>query len=287
MPSLNRRAGPRVLVDAVAVVLDQMLGSRDEEAGGAASRVADDVLRRGCGHVHHQLDDVARRAELSVLPGSRDLAEHVLVEIALGVAVGHVDVVELIDHVGQHPSRGHHEEGVLHVMGVGGAFVRLPRPAHRLDEGEHPVAYRLEHLLRRKLLETRPAQSVLVGGEHRLLDRLPGAGGLVLLARVQLVQPLDEQQVGELLDDRERVRDAAGPQGVPDSVDLGLQLTGDHDSIPSVSTRMLHKSLVRVLSRPLDGGFFGPFGMCASSSRRVKMTRMPDRRHSRCRTHRE
>ena len=112
-------AGLGVLVDAVAVVLDEMLGGRDEEAGRAAGRIADDVLRGGRGHVHHQPDDVARRAELPVLPGGGDLAEHVLVEITLGVAVGHVDVVELVDHVGQHPSRGHHEEGVLHVMGVG------------------------------------------------------------------------------------------------------------------------------------------------------------------------
>ena len=68
-------------------------------------------------------------------PGGGDLAEHVLVEITLGIAVGHVDVVELVDHVGQHPSSGHHEEGVLHVMGVGGCLVGVPRPAHRLDEG--------------------------------------------------------------------------------------------------------------------------------------------------------
>ena len=105
-------------------------------------------------------------------------------------------------------------------MGVGGPLARAPRPAYRLDEGEHPVAHGLEHPLRRKLLETRPTQIVLVGGEHRLLDRFAGAGGLVPLARVQLVQALDEEQVGELHDDRERVRDAAGPHGVPDSVDL-------------------------------------------------------------------
>ena len=52
-------------------------------------------------------------------------------------------------------------------------------------------------------------------------------------------------------------------------------------------TRMLHKSLARVLACPLDAGLFGPFGTCASSSQRVKVTRTSDRRHSRCRTHRE
>ena len=136
-------------------------------------------------------------------------------------------------------------------MGVGRSLARIPRPAHRLDEGEHPVAHRFEHLLRRKLLEMRPAQSVLVGGEHRLLDRLAGAGGLVLPARVQLVQSLDEEQVGKLFDDRERIRDAAGPHGVPDSVDLGLQLTGDHDSIPSVSIEPLNRLDLEV--KPIRG----------------------------------
>ena len=198
--------------------------------GRAAGRIADDGLRGGRGHVHHQPDDVARRAKLPVLPGGGDLAEHVLVEVALGVAVGHVDVVELVDDVGQHAGRGHHEEGVLHVMGVRRSLVGAPRLTDGLDEGEHAVAHRLEHPLRRKLLEARPPQRVLAGVEQRLLDRAAGAGGPVLFAGVQLVEALDEEQVGELLDDRERVRDAAGPHGVPDSVDLGLQLAGDHDS---------------------------------------------------------
>ncbi len=63
-------AGGGGLVDGVAVVLDEVLGGGDQEARRAAGRVADHVLGRGCGHVHHQLDDVARRAELPVLPGA-------------------------------------------------------------------------------------------------------------------------------------------------------------------------------------------------------------------------
>ena len=63
----------------------------------------------------------------------------------------------------------------------------------------------------------------------------------MLLARVQLVQTLDEEQVGELLDDRERVRDAAGPHGDPYLVDLGLQLARDHDAISPVSIDSLNR----------------------------------------------
>ena len=61
-------------------------------------------------------------------PAGGDLAQHVFVEIALGVPVGHVDAVQLIDHVGQHPGRGHHEQGVLHVVGVGGAALAVGLP---------------------------------------------------------------------------------------------------------------------------------------------------------------
>ena len=35
------------------------------------------------------------------MTGGRDLAEHVLVEVALGVPVGHVDAVVLVGHVGK------------------------------------------------------------------------------------------------------------------------------------------------------------------------------------------
>ena len=65
----------------------------------AGSQMMSVGVRRG--HLHHQLDDVARRAELAVLPGAGDLAEHVLVEVALGVAVLHRDVVDHVHDLGQ------------------------------------------------------------------------------------------------------------------------------------------------------------------------------------------
>ena len=49
---------------------------------------------------------------------------------------------------------------------------------------------------------------------------------------LQVVEAPDEQQVGDLLDDLQRVGDAAGPEGVPDAVDLALQLAGDHSMPP-------------------------------------------------------
>jgi len=45
---------------------------------------------------------------------------------------------------------------------------------------------------------------------------------------VQVVQPAQKEQVGDLLDDFQRVGDAAGPEGIPDSVDLALDFAGHH-----------------------------------------------------------
>jgi hypothetical protein len=47
---------------------------------------------------------------------------------------------------------------------------------------------------------------------------------------VQVVEALEEEQVGDLLDDFQRVGDAAGPEGVPEGVDFGADFAGEHES---------------------------------------------------------
>ena len=63
-----------------------------QEAGRPAGRVADLVVRTRRRHLDHEPDDVPRRAELAVLPSRGDLAEHVLVDVALGVLLAERDV---------------------------------------------------------------------------------------------------------------------------------------------------------------------------------------------------
>ena len=74
-----------------------------------------------------------------------------------------------------------------------------------------------------------PAEFLLAFVEDRVLDWRPGARGLLFLEPLDLIQPLDEQQVGHLLDDFHGVGDAAGPEGVPDGVDLRFDGAGDHE----------------------------------------------------------
>ena len=64
---------------------------------------------------------MTRAAELAVLAGAGDLAEHVFVEVALGVSVGHADGVELVNDIGEDVGSGDHEGGILHVVAVGAA----------------------------------------------------------------------------------------------------------------------------------------------------------------------
>ena len=139
-----------VEVEAVEHLVVEVLpeaSRREASPGGAARRYSPAAIRkpqvpqagsqmtsvgRRRNHLHHELDDVARRAELTVLPGRGDLGEHVLVEVALGVAVLHRDLVDEVDDLGKQLRGGDGEAGVLHVVRVGRA-VAAECPEERED----------------------------------------------------------------------------------------------------------------------------------------------------------
>ena len=89
-------------------------------------------------------------AELAVLPRTGNLAEHELVDIALGVAVFHRNVIEHVHHLSQQARRGDGEPGVLHVVGVGGPITGLVQSCSQ--KGKHVLADHGEHLGRREVL---------------------------------------------------------------------------------------------------------------------------------------
>ena len=63
-------------------------------------------------------------------------------------------------------------------------------------------------------------------------DRVPDRGaegvGVVLGEGLKLVKALDEEDVGDLLDDLHRVGHAVRPEGVPHPIDLRLELVYCH-----------------------------------------------------------
>ena len=182
---------------------------------------------------------MARRAELAVLSGRGDLAQHVLVEVALGVAILHRDIGEEIDHLGQQRRRRDREARALHVRRVRGALL-----GHGAQEGEYVLGDDLEHRGRLAVFQPRPAHvligdatlladAVLAIGEDAPLHRLLQPIGSIFFPRVDFVEPAQEQEVGDLLDDLDRIGDAARPEGVPDRVDFRAKFPRQHH-VPSL-----------------------------------------------------
>ena len=94
-------------------------------------------------HLDHELDDVPGRSELAVLSGGGDLAEHVLVQVALDVPLVQGEFVQDVNGLGQQVRRGDGEPRVLHVLGVRGVLA-----AESTQPREHAIGDDLVHLLR-------------------------------------------------------------------------------------------------------------------------------------------
>ena len=75
---------------AVLVVGAEVLCAGHQKARRAAGGVADKVVRRELHQFHHHVADVLGRAELAVLPCSCQLAQHILVEVALHIKIGNI-----------------------------------------------------------------------------------------------------------------------------------------------------------------------------------------------------
>ena len=78
------------------------------------------------------------------------------------------------------------------------------------------LIHHLEHVGRRKVLDARPAQVVIAAaarvlpfGEHATLDRLLQPCGFVLFEALQVIEPVQVQQLSDLFDDFDGVGDAA------------------------------------------------------------------------------
>ena len=97
------------------------------------------------------------------------------------------------------------------------------------------LVHHVHHLPRLEVLEAGPAHvlveaalGVLALGEDAPLHGDVERPRLVLLQGMEIVQTLDEEEEGDLLDHRERIGDPAGPEGVPDAVDLIPDIACQH-----------------------------------------------------------
>ena len=102
----------------------QILARRNKKTGGAAGRVADDVIGFRVHQLHHHADDMARGTELTVEAGLADFAEQIFVGVAahvhrLGFVHQAVNLVQRIHHLGKQQRCGQLENGVIHILGIG------------------------------------------------------------------------------------------------------------------------------------------------------------------------
>jgi hypothetical protein len=165
-------------------------------------------------------------------PAEAILPEHVLVEVALRVALLHRHLVEHVDDLRQQARlvARQREARILHVLRVRRAFA-----AEGAEEGEDVIGDDVVHLARLVVLEARPAQlvvraaaGVLPRGKDDALQRRAEARGLQLFDGLQIIQTANEKQIRDLLDHLERIGDASRPERVPNAVDLTADFAREH-----------------------------------------------------------
>ena len=103
------------------------------------------------------------------------------------------------------------------------------------------LANQFVHVGGREMLEARPAivrvgtrrkaMVIIAFGKQPPLDGLLQPSGFQLFERLQLVQPLDEKQISDLLDDFQRIGNPAGPERIPDLIDLITNFVGKHENL--------------------------------------------------------
>ncbi len=217
------------------VLAPQIFARRHQEAAGTGRRIADDILRRRRHQLDHQLNNVPGRAELAVLAGAGDLGEEVFVEVALCIAILHGDRLDHIDYTAMKCWCRDREARALHVL-------RRALAANLLQPRENVVVEPVPHLTGFKVLDAGPAQvgvwdeiaraalALLLPFRKNRLHALRAdtLSGHLVFSGLDLVQPLQEQQVGDLLDDLQRVRNAARPERIPNFIDLVAQFARKH-----------------------------------------------------------
>jgi hypothetical protein len=87
--------------------------------------------------------------------------------------------------------------------------------------------------------------AIISFGKQPPLDGLLQSGGFQFFERLQLVKPLDKKQVSNLLDDFQRIRNPAGPERIPDLIDLASNIVGEHENLESDLDEIAVSSLLK------------------------------------------
>ena len=162
----------------------------------------------------------------------------VLVEVALAVLSREVEAADAVDDFHQHGRRGDFKHRITHVFRVGRVAVRM----QPLDKREHTLPHDIVDGLRRaQLAEMAPA--VVIMSRKDTLIRQAEHDRVRLLRRLHVVELLDKEQIRELLDDLQWIRNPARPKDLPDAVHLITFLTLQHTCPPFFYNLFFRKTL--------------------------------------------
>ena len=180
--------------------------------------IADALPRLRIHERYHQVDDVARGAELAVGAGSRQLAQEILVHVALEVVAVVGRQVHVVDGLHDGTKRGavvNLEGGAAEeeLAGVGqaGKFVEL-------FDG---VTDGVEEIVAGQRDEVAPGVARPFAGEDAGVFLVEAGQDIILLR-----QQAQEEQIGNLLDGIHRIVHAARPEDVHELVDLLAEAGG-------------------------------------------------------------
>ena len=228
--------GILLLQEFLPVVLLNVFRTLHDESGTTHCRVADRVFQGGLHQLHHHADDVSRCAELTVVSRCCHLPENILVGVAHRIAVVHIEVVDTLHYLRQRARTLNEEGGILHETTVGGILALV----EVLDEYEHILAHDAEHRFGFLVLEHTPAQ-VVVGNiavcvgivphsffERRVFHRHPEGICIRLLRALSIVEHFHEEQIRHLFQNRNGIRDASRPEGIPNTINSVFNLSCNH-----------------------------------------------------------
>ncbi|CUQ12142.1 Uncharacterised protein [Bacteroides xylanisolvens] len=208
------------------------------------------------------------RAELAILPGGLQLAQHVLVEIALHILVFDVMRIKVFEprHDALQDFRRRDDEGGIghecrkRISFLSGLIrkrnefpacikVRKVSILHVLDGRKSEVADDVKDILWAPVLEMAPPHRL----PYRTLRKNVVAGkshGILQPLRLHLlhVERADKHKVRQLFDDRQRICNTACPNACPDGIDFILDGSCDHnrsfenggDTLPAASFSLLY-----------------------------------------------
>ena len=120
------------------------------------SWVANRILlpKRRFHHFHHHTDDMSRSSELSVLTFFCHLAKDVLIDIAHGISVVHVECIHLFYQRLQYTRFVNKENCIPHKASISSFF----SVANFLYKRENIVTYHVEHVFCAHFLENLPTK---------------------------------------------------------------------------------------------------------------------------------